>query len=121
LPHHASLTFTRKNWEEFGEWLVDKIYDEIHDFCWNISGAPVGDCFSSHALDDMYDLAEMYIENDVYEVVEGVYVNKEGVLELVKEMPDDIYDKYNDKLQKMLEEAAEQYSLPEDDELDLDD
>lgn len=36
-------------------------------------------------------------------------------------MPDDIYDKYNDKLQKMLEEAAEQYSLPEDDELDLDD
>jgi len=88
---------SRAEWERIADSIVNEIYNEIHYFCWHISDEPVYECFYTHAIEDLYTLASIYIREDA-----------ERKLKLIGEMPDDIYDKYNMKLQRMLERTAKE-------------
>lgn len=86
---------SRREWESIADSIVREVYDAVHYWCWNVSPEPASECFSTHAIEDLYSLASMYLKEDVDEK-----------LKLLQEMPSDIYDKFNRKLQSMLERTA---------------
>lgn len=98
---------SRAEWESIADSIVREVYNEVHYWCWNISPEPVSECFYTHANEDLYTLASIYIREGADEK-----------LKLLDEMPKDIYDKYNRKLQRMLEKTAKEierkYGKPEE-------
>lgn len=86
---------SKSEWRRIGDSIVKEIYDEVHYWCWNVSGEPASECFWSHANEDLYTLASSYIREDT-----------EEVLAVLSEMPDDVYNECNEKLRRMLEKEA---------------
>lgn len=90
---------TRREWEEFAESIVDRVGEALDYWCWELSGGPVADCYSAHTGMDLYDLASEFVGWSVSGITEED-------LELLQEMPEDIYDKYSTKLQESIEKVA---------------
>lgn len=102
---------TREEWEEFARELYEKVGEALDYWCWNVSGDPAIVCYESHADRDLYELAEEFVDWSHFGIT------KED-LELLEEMPEDIYRKYSEKMQKAIEKVVEslekKYGRPEE-------
>ncbi|HDH44750.1 MAG TPA: hypothetical protein ENG66_05100 [Thermococcus sp.] len=102
---------TRREWEEFAEEIYEKVGEALDYWCWEISGDPVIVCYESHADRDLYELAEEFVGWSTFGITEED-------LELLREMPDDIYEKYSEKMRRAIErvirELERKYGRPEE-------
>ncbi len=89
---------TKKGWEEFAKDISERVAEALDYFCWNISGDPAIVCYANHSDLALYELAEEFAGWSVSGITEEE-------LELLREMPDDIHDKYSRKLQRQIERA----------------
>jgi len=90
---------TPKEWKEVAEEIYEKVAEALDNWCWNISGDTALECYSSHMDKDLYELAEEFVGWSVHGVTEED-------LELLREMPDDIYNEYSEKLQSSVERVV---------------
>ncbi len=102
---------TRKEWEEFAEEIYEKVGEALDYWCWNVSGDPAIVCYESHATLDLYELAEEFVNWSTFGITEED-------LELLREMPEDIFRKYSEKMQRAIErvihEIERKYGRPEE-------
>ena len=102
---------TREEWEEFAKELYEKVGEALDYFCWNISGDTALDCYSGHSSSDLYELAEEFAGWSSFGITEED-------LELLREMPEDIFEKYSHKMQdtieKVVQEIIRKYGAPEE-------
>lgn len=92
---------TRREWEEFAQEIYDKVAEALDYYCWNVYGGTVSECYEAHADMDLYDLAEEFAGWSRFGITEED-------LELLREMPDDISDKYSDRLRRAIESVLRQ-------------
>jgi len=85
-----------RRWEKFAGDLADRILSALDYFCWNVSGDSPLECYSAHADLDLYELAEEFAEWSTFGI-------KESDLERLREMPDEVYDKYTKMVQREIE------------------
>ena len=90
---------SRKEWEDFAEEIYDKVAEALDRWCWHITGDTPLDCYIAHSDRGLFELAEEFLG------MEGI---TEEDLELLREMPDDIYDKYSEKLQRAIERVIDE-------------
>jgi len=111
--HQVGLPKTKEEWEKEADILVDKIWDALNYFCWNISGDTALECFSAHSDLDLYDLAEEF------QGYSWSYLRKSELNE-IRKMPEDVFDKATRKIQeaieKTIEELREEYPEAEEEE-----
>lgn len=104
---------SRKEWEEFAEELVEKIEEALDYWCWNVTGESAYECYVHHSSLDLGELADEFAEWSNFGITKTD-------LELLEEMPEDIYEKYTEKLQRDIErvikELEEKYGKPEEEE-----
>jgi len=102
---------TREEWEEFAEEIYEKVGEALDHWCWNVSGDPAIVCYESHANDDLYELAEEFVGWSDFGITEED-------LELLREMPEDIYERYSKRMQNTIErvikEIEKKYGRPEE-------
>lgn len=102
---------SRREWEEFAEELVEKIEEALDYWCWNVTGESAYECYIHHSDRDLGDLANEFVGWSSFGITETD-------LELLEEMPEDIYDKYTRKIQKDIErvvkELERKYGKPEE-------
>ena len=102
---------TREEWEEFAEEIFEKVGEALDYWCWEVSGDPAIVCYEAHADKDLYELAEEFVGWSDFGITEED-------LELLREMPDDIYERYSKRMQNAIErvikELEEKYGRPEE-------
>jgi len=102
---------TREEWEEFAEEIFEKVGEALDHWCWNVSGDPAIVCYEAHADMGLYELAEEFVGWRSFGITEED-------LELLREMPDDIYERYSKRMQNAIErvikELEEKYGRPEE-------
>mgnify|MGYP001626480669 CR=1 FL=1 len=91
---------TKKGWEEFAKDISEKVAEALDYFCWNISGDTPLECYSAHSDFDLFDLAQEFAGWSASGITEEE-------LELLREMPDDIHDKYSRRLQRQIEKVID--------------
>jgi Mg/Co/Ni transporter MgtE len=98
-----------ENWEEFGEYVLEKTLNAIDDWAWNISGGSALEAYLSYENLDLYEAAETF-DNKIS--------NEE--LELLRKMPNKLYEtlnqKYHEELERIisdLEKEQREYCLNE--------
>ena len=91
----------RINWEEFGESIVDSVLRALDYWCWEVSGDDALTCYSAHADSSLYELAEEFAEWSDFGITERD-------LELLREMPEDIYKKYDAQVRREIERVVEE-------------
>ena len=102
---------TKKEWDEFGKNLIDKVMDAVDEFCsmtWSGIGEPTYKCYESLAYSGLYELVQQFVEEEEL---------PEDFLRLLDEMPDDIYKKYDRLLQRKLEKAAREEKVEHEEAL----
>jgi len=102
---------TREEWEEFAEEIFEKVGEALDYWCWEVSGDPAIVCYEAHADKDLYELAEEFVGWSTFGITEED-------LELLREMPDDIYERFSKRMQNAIErvikELEEKYGRPEE-------
>jgi len=91
----------RAFWLRRGEEILEKVLDAVDYWCWRVSGSTVEECYSAHMGASLYELARMYT---------GISGITEEDLELLREMPEDVYEELEARLQRELERALEELS-----------
>lgn len=89
-----SEELTNEEWLALGEYMLNVILDEIDYYAWNIHDSPL-DAISAYSKTDFYEACNDFLEEEVVEVI--------------KRMPDEIYDAINRKYQEILEHWAEEF------------
>jgi hypothetical protein len=79
-------------WEKLGSEIVDEILDSIEYWCWKVTTDPVEDCYVVLSENSLIELAELFTDVD---------------LKLLKEMPKEIYEKYEAIVKKELQRTAQ--------------
>jgi len=90
---------TRAQWEEFLRDLSDRVIDAVHYWCWNVGPDTPASCFSTHALYGLWELAN--------EFVGYTYGISEEDIKLLEKAPEDLYDKYSQKVSEHFEAEAD--------------
>ncbi len=107
---------SKKFWEDFGERMVDAVLRALGYWCWNVSGDPVTVCYQIHSDRSLYELAEEFADWSASRIT-----SKD--LEILEEMPENIYKKFNTKLHKEIEKIIdmlkEEYGSEELEETEL--
>ena len=96
----------RVNWDEFGESIAYSVLRALDYWCGSVSGDDPLTCYSAYADSSLYELAEEFAGWSYSGITERD-------LELLREMPDDIYKKYDayvrGEIEKAVEELREEY------------
>ena len=80
------------DWENFAEYVLDKVLYEIDYWAWNISGDSALKAYSSYNNIDLYE-AIMTFEHKFSDIE----------FELIKEMPNEVYEGINNVYHRKLE------------------
>jgi hypothetical protein len=89
------------NWEEFGEEIMYKVGRALDRWCWEISGDDALSCYVAYTDMSLYELAEEFAGWSYSGITERD-------LELLREMPRDIYEKYDARLREKIERVVEE-------------
>ena len=85
----------RVDWEEFGRDIADKVVSAVEHYCTEVSDDPL-ECLTIRADESLYDLAEEFAgsSSDI----------TEEDLELLRQMPEDVYEKYSEHVGREIED-----------------
>lgn len=93
------------DWEAFGRSIADAVISAVEYWCSNVTGEDPLACFESHAEMGLYDLAEEFLGES--------YGISEKDLELLRQMPEDVYDRFDvyvgRKLEEIIRELEREY------------
>ena len=88
-----------RDWENFGEYILNNVLDHIDYWAWNISGDTALEAYSSYNNIDFYEAA-LDFANEIE-------------IELLEKMPREIYEKinveYHRKLERVISELEKEY------------
>jgi hypothetical protein len=85
------------DWEEFGRSVAEAVIEAVDYWCSEVTGDDPLSCFESHMEMGLYDLAGEFV---------GYAGISERDLELLEEMPDEIYDKYEGYVRREIERVV---------------
>jgi hypothetical protein len=85
------------DWEKFGEWIVGEVLDALDEFCEHYAEDPLS-CYKAYASYSLYELA------DVFALRSRITLED---LELLREMPRDVYERYDKLLHDVLRDTIE--------------
>jgi len=104
---------TRKEWKEFAEEIYEKVAEALDYWCWEVTGETPLECYIHHSDKDLYELAEEFVGWSRFGITEED-------LELLREMPEDIFEKYSkrmqDAIEKVIRKLEEEFGSPEEEE-----
>jgi hypothetical protein len=83
------------DWEEVGRSIAEAVVNAVDYWCTEVSGEDSLACFESHAGMSLYDLAVEFLGES--------YGISEKDLELLRQMPKDVYDKFDEYVGRRLE------------------
>lgn len=96
---------TRGEWREFASDLTDKVLHALDYYCHEIDGRPL-ECYSARADLGLAGLAEEFADWITFGITKRD-------LELLEEMPDDIYEEYDkfvrESIERLVDELHETY------------
>jgi hypothetical protein len=87
------------DWEKFGRDLADRVLEGLDYWCWNISPESAKDCYATHANLNLFELAEEFANWSVTGI-------SDKDLELLKKMPDNVFDKLDREVRERIERVV---------------
>lgn len=88
------------NWDEFGSMIAYDVLRSLDYWCWEVSGDDALSCYADHMDMSLYELAEEFAGWSYSGITERD-------LELLREMPRDIYEKYDAEVREKIEKVVE--------------
>ena len=95
----VSMPTSREKWKELAEEIAEKVAEALDYWCWNVSPDTPAECYAAHSDLDLYSLAEEFAGWSRFGITDTD-------IELLKEMPEDIFDEVSRELQRKIERVV---------------